>query len=89
MINIRMWPVVHQGIRKHQINISLKLHRGVYQPVSHFGLYRLQVNGALHNLVVIGGFRFLYRVVEYVTVTVLRDLGVEHVNELLETFPIR
>jgi len=75
-MNIRPWPVVNHGIGKHEIDIPLKLERVSDGTVFHFHLDRFEVDWTLDNFMVVGCFGRFDRIVENITVPMLRNLGV-------------
>lgn len=85
-INIRSRSIVNHGIGKHEIDIPLKLERARNDAIFHLHLDTFKIHGTLDDLVVVrclGGFD---RIVEDIPVPMLRNLGVQHGDNILKTF---
>lgn len=84
--NFRTRSVVNHGIGKHQVNVSLKF-RGVgYYPLLDACLDRLEVHWTLDDVVVVGCFMLLDRIMENVAISMLGYGTVKHVDDILELF---
>lgn len=86
MVDVRAWPIVHQGVCEHQVYISLKLERVRDETVLDPRLDGLQVHGPLHYVVIVRRLCLADGVVEDIAVTMLRYLRMQHSDHVLEPF---
>jgi len=85
-VYIRPWSIIHHSVGEHEENVAL-----VFQGISNYPILKprldgLEIHRALNDLVIIRRFRVFYGIVEDVAVSVLRDLGMKHTDDILETF---
>lgn len=84
-VYVRTGPVVHHGIREHQVNVPLKFQRVGYRPVLDSRFNGLEVHWPLHDFMVVGSFGVLDGIVKDGAVAVLGDLGMKKSYDILET----
>lgn len=87
-VNIRIWAVVHQGIGKHQINITLVFCRIVDYPIPNSILNRLQVHRAFYYVMIVRSISRPDRMMKYCTVTMRGNLRMHHTDDSLKAFSL-
>ena len=85
-VYIRPWSIVHHSISEHEVNVALVFKGVANYPILEPHLDGLEVHRAFNDLMVIRRFRVFYGIVEYIAVSMLRNLGMKHTDNVLEPF---
>jgi len=85
-MDIRVWPIVHHRICKHQIDVALEFEGVGNDAVFDSRLDCFEIHWPLDNFMIIWRLRVLDRIVENIAIAVLRYLRMEHANNVLKAF---